>query len=407
MNRSTTANADGPGFDDPVGAFCRETHVALEGSGAGTLAGLTFATKDVFHISGHRTGFGSPEWLASHDPATVTASAVRLLLDAGANMVGKTHTDELAYSLTGENVHYGTPVNVRAPGRVPGGSSCGSAAAVAAGLVDFALGTDCGGSVRLPASYCGSLGLRPTVDRVPADGVIPFGPPFDVVGWFARDAGIFEQVGQVLLPDGAGGRPPPRRLLVAADAFDTVSPEVREALAPAVARVAELFADRADVTASEEGLTQWFEVFRVVQAASIWSNLGAWVQQAKPDLGQGIRERFAWASQVSAEDAAAGRARQAAIKAHLDALLGDDGVLCIPASPRPAPLKGTPVDDIEVRYRNQAMHLLCIAGLGGLPQVSLPLAELDGLPLGLSLIGRRGSDEQLLALARTLVPAAG
>ena len=173
-------------FEDPVGAFCRENHVALKGADEGPLQSLTFGAKDVFHIAGTRTGFGSPAWLATHEPPVETATAVTRLLDAGADLAGKTHTDELAYSLTGENMHYGTPINSRAPERIPGGSSNGSAAAVTAGLVDLAIGTDCGGSVRLPASYCGIFGMRPTVGRVPLDGVIPFGPPFDVAGWFAR-----------------------------------------------------------------------------------------------------------------------------------------------------------------------------------------------------------------------------
>src|SRR5882757_5520482 len=159
--------------DDPLNAFCRHTHVALPGSGSGPLAGFSFGVKDVYGIAGHRTGNGNPVWLETHPPAERTASSVQKLLDAGARMVGKTHTDELAYSLNGENVHYGTPTNPNAPGRIPGGSSSGSAAAVAGGLVDFALGTDCGGSVRLPASYCGIYGIRTTHGLVPADGVIP------------------------------------------------------------------------------------------------------------------------------------------------------------------------------------------------------------------------------------------
>ena len=162
-----TMLADGL-LDDPAGAFCRDNHVALRGSGAGPLAGLTMGVKDLFHVGNHRTGFGNPDWLASHPPATETAVAVRMLLDAGADMVGKTHTDELAYSLSGENVHYGTPLNPRCPERVPGGSSCGSVSAVAAELVDFALGSDCGGSVRLPASYCGVLGMRPSLSHITA-----------------------------------------------------------------------------------------------------------------------------------------------------------------------------------------------------------------------------------------------
>ena len=167
---------------DPLGAFCRDNHVERDGASNGVLKGLSFGVKDVFHISGRRTGFGHPDWLRTHSPADVTAVAVQRLLDAGARIAGITCTDELTYSPTGENMHYGTPINPIAPDRVPGGSSSGSVSAVAGGLVNFALGTDCGGSVRLPASYCGVLGMRPTHGRVPLDGAIPFGPSFDVAG---------------------------------------------------------------------------------------------------------------------------------------------------------------------------------------------------------------------------------
>src|SRR2546421_4897990 len=210
--------------NDPLGSFCRENHAALEGSGAGPLAGLAFAAKDAFHIAGARTGFGQPDWLRTHSPASETAAAITRLLAAGANMLGKTHCDELCYSLTGENVHYGTPVNVNAPDRVPGGSSNGSAAAVAGGLVDFALGTDCGGSIPIPASYCGIIRVRPTHGRVSDKGVLPFGPSFDVVGWFARDIGLFEKVGNVLLGEDKASEP--TRLMIAEDAWQQVEKPV-------------------------------------------------------------------------------------------------------------------------------------------------------------------------------------
>ena len=393
-------------FADSVGAFCRHNHVALAGAGEGPLEGLTFGAKDVFHIAGTRTGFGSPTWLATHEPPVETAVAVKRLLDAGADLAGKTHSDELAYSLTGENVHYGTPANARAPEHIPGGSSNGSAAAVTAGLVDFAIGTDCGGSVRLPASYCGILGIRPSVDRVPLDGVIPFGPPFDVAGWFARDAKVLEKVGRVLLADDDPEPAPPRRLLRAADAFSMVDERVADALAPAIEKVAALVDTVEEVTLAPEGLETWFETFRVLQAASIWTNHGAWITEARPRFGPGIKERFAWAAALDARDVEAARKRHDAIRARIAQVVGQGDILCLPTSPRAAPLRGTPVDDIEIRYRHQAMHLLCIAGLGGLPQISLPVAELEGLPLGLSLNGPRGADLQLLRLARILVPEA-
>jgi len=386
---------------DTVGAFCKENNIAVAGAQNGPLAGTTFAVKDVIDVAGSTTGFGSPDWLRTHEPATRTAPVVQCLLDAGADMVGKTISDELTYSITGDNAHYGAPRNTQAPGRLPGGSSSGSAAAVAASLVDFALGTDCGGSVRIPASYCGILSLRPTVDRVSLEGVIPFGPPFDVVGWFAREADLLERVGRILLSDDTKPTPP-RRLLLAADTFALIEPDVRGALEPAVNEVKQLVSAHRAVTVSPDGLTAWFETFRVVQAASIWSNLGKWVSQVNPNLGPGIRERFDWASRLASEDITAARRQHEEIKLRLSQLFDDGDILCLPTSPRAAPLRSASVDDVETRFRTQAMHLLCIAGLGGLPQITLPLAHLDGLPLGLSLVGPRGADIQLLQFAQAV-----
>jgi amidase len=384
--------------DDPLGAFCVENHAARPGSGQGPLAGLTFAAKDVFDIADSRTGFGNPAWLESHPLAESTAPAVQLLLDAGADMVGKTLTDEITYSLSGQNFHYGTPVNSAAPGRIPGGSSSGSASAVAGGLVDFALGTDCGGSVRLPASYCGILGIRPSHGRISLEGVAPFTWSFDVAGWFARDADVFARVGEALL-DEDGKSPAPRRLLYAQDAFDLLDREVSDALASAVDAAAGIIGSRADITVSPGGLPGWYETFRVIQAWEIWSNHAAWIEEAKPEFGPGIRERFEWASRVTEQDVEAARIRRAVILERVESLFEEGDVLCLPTSPRVAPPVDAPTDELENRVRAQAMSLLCVAGLAGLPQVSLPLASLDGLPLGFSLVGPKGADRQLLALA--------
>jgi amidase len=387
--------------NDPLGSFCRENHASLKGSAAGPLAGFTFAVKDAFHIEGARTGFGQPDWLRTHPPARETATAVKQLLAAGADMVGKTYCDELCYSLTGENVHFGTPVNVNAPGRIPGGSSNGSAAAVAGGLVDFALGTDCGGSIRIPASYCGIIGLRPTHGRVSAAGVLPFGPSFDVVGWFARDIALFERVGGILLGEDKAASP--ARLIMAEDAWAQVERPAAAALQPAAEKAKAALGRNARMNVSPEGLSDWFEVFRTLQAAEIWATLGAWVTEAKPQLGPGVKERVTYAATITREQVAAATARRREITATVENILGDDGVICLPTSPRVAPLLGTPVDQVEVEYRNQAMRLLCISGLSGLPQISLPMGSIDGLPLGLSLLGARNSDRALIALARRIL----
>jgi amidase len=241
------------------------------------------------------------------------------------------------------------------------------------------------------------------------DGVIPFGPPFDVAGWFARDAAILEAVGRVLLADDSTP-PPPRRLLRAADAFALVDGAVTDALAPAVERVSEHVVAAGgivqEVTVAPDGLNAWFETFRMIQAASIWSNHGEWVMATKPAFGPGVKERFEWAAQLDPADVATAKKQHETIRVRIAELLGEGDILCLPTSPRAAPLKNTPVDDVEVRYRHQAMHILCITGLGGLAQISLPMAEIDGLPLGLSLVGPRGSDMQLLGLAKELMPDA-
>ncbi len=401
---TSSGRAEGPP-NDPLGAFCVENHAAFPGASDGPLAGLAFASKDVFDIAGSRTGFGNPAWLESHPPATSTAPAVQRLLDAGADMVGKTLTDEITYSLSGQNAHYGTPVNSAAPGRIPGGSSSGSASAVAGGLVDFALGTDCGGSVRLPASYCGILGIRPSHGRVSLEGVAPFTWSYDVAGWFARDADVFAAVGRALLDDD-GEWPEPRRLLYAQDAFNMVDRQVAEALAPAVELAAGTIGRQADIIVSPEGLPGWYETFRVIQAWEIWFNHAAWVEDVKPDFGPGIRERFEWASRVTEQDADAARSRRSLIVERIRGLFGEGDVLCLPTSPRVAPPVDAPTDELENRVRAQAMSLLCIAGLAGLPQVSLPLASLNGLPLGFSLVGPWGADSQLLALSQRLMAKA-
>ena len=399
-----TAGRGGAGRapDDPLGAFCRVNHVALEPTGRGLLDGLSFAVKDVFHIAGHRTGFGHPDWLRTHPPASETAVAVTQLLAAGARMVGKTLTDELAYSLSGENMHYGTPVNPRCPERIPGGSSNGSVVAVAGGLVDFAIGTDCGGSVRLPASYCGVLGMRPTHGRVSLQGAIPFGPSFDTGGWFARAPEVLGQVGRVLLQEARVGAMP-SRALIARDAFDLVDGPIRRTLEPPVEAVVRRIGRAEDVTVSPEGLSAWVECFRVLQAAEVWANHGEWIRTVKPAFGRGIRERMEWAATVRSEDVQAAQPLREDVVRRLEQLLGPGDVLLLPTSPRIAPLKGTETSELEVRFRHQAMCLLCIAGLAGLPQVSLPLAEIDACPLGLSLVAPRGADLALLALAASVM----
>jgi amidase len=393
-------------------AFCRHTHVERVGAASGALAHTTFGLKDLFAVAGERTGFGNPDWLRTHPPATDDAWVLRVLLAAGASMVGRTHTEELAFSLTGENAHYGTPRNPRAPERVPGGSSSGSAVAVADALVDFAIGSDTGGSVRAPASYCGLYGMRPTHGRLPLDGACPLAPGFDTVGWFAREARLLERVGRVLF-DAASrdvvreDEASPRvegerwRVLVAEDAFANARAEASIALRSCATVVESVYGPATAVTVANEGLRAWFETFRTLQGAEIWAEHGPWITEMRPHFGPRIAPRFAAVASITPDAVGSAARHRQSIRARLDALLGDDGLLVLPTVPDIAPVLDEPAET-AVPSRERALALLCIAGLGGLPQVTMPVTTLDGCPLGLSLIGPRGSDERLLATVVTL-----
>ncbi len=384
---------------DQLGAFCRHTHVELPGAPSGPLAGLSFGLKDIFDVAGHKTGFGCPDWLRTHEAATVHSVVAKKLLDAGASLAGKTHTEEMAFSLTGENAHYGTPLNSAAPNRVPGGSSSGSAAAVAGGLVDFAIGSDTGGSVRGPASFCGIYGIRPTHGRISLEGVCPLAPGFDTCGWFARDATLFARVGEVLL--GGGKAATHGRVLLAQDAFALAMPDAQQALQPALARVYKVLGKAEPVTVSSEGLNEWFEVFRVIQFAEIWETHREWVTRVKPNFGIAIGKRFEAVAKVTPAEVAQMKPRREEIAERLDKLLAGNAVMLLPSVPDVAPLLNCPHDQTTA-FRERAMGMLCISGIGRLPQVSLPLATVNGLPLGLSLVAARGNDEMLLALAKQI-----
>ena len=299
----------------------------------------------------------------------------------------------------GENAHYGTPVNVNAAGRIPGGSSSGSAAAVAAGLCDFALGSDTGGSVRAPASYCGVYGIRPTHGRVSLEGACPLARSFDTAGWFARDAALLERVGRVLLGEERAGTP--GRVLVAQDAFDLAGKAVTQALQPALDKLGAVARETEAFTVAAEGLPQWFQVFRVLQGAEVWAQHGAWVDRVKPDLGPGVKQRIEWTSTINARDVGPAKAKREEIARRMNDALAGNAVLALPTVPGIALLRNAPPAETE-DFRGRAMSLLCIAGLARLPQVSLPLARLDGCPLGLSLVAARGGDMMLLALAKAL-----
>lgn len=366
--------------------------IRLAGAATGPLAGLTFAAKDLFDIAGYVTGGGNPDWRRTHAPADRNAVVIDHLLALGASLVGRTVTDELAFSLEGRNVHDGTPVNPRDPERLPGGSSSGSAVAVAAGQVDFALGTDTGGSVRVPASFCGICGFRPTHGRIATDGVIPFAPTYDTVGWFAARGDMLARIGHALF--GGQPMPPPSRLLIARDAFALMEPAALPTLEAAAHHLGAH--DEIAIYAGEEALS--LETYRVLQGAEIWTNLGGWIVANEPRFGDDIAARFRDAAAITPSAVAQYRPVRARIAARLRGLLGADIGIVVPSAPDISPRKTIAGTALGEFYR-RALTLTSIAGHAGLPQVSLPLANRAGVPLGLSVIGAPGADEALLNLA--------
>src|SRR5690242_8709276 len=363
---------------------------------SGRLSGLDFAVKDLFDVTGGITTYGSPDWASTHMAATATAPVVTTLLQAGARLVGKTKTMELAFGLTGENIWQGTPVNPRAPDRFPGGSSCGSAAAVAAELVDFALGSDTGGSVRIPASYCGLFGIRPTHGAVSLAGACPLAPSFDTCGWFSRTASLLAGVGDVLLP---GGRQPVEGpLLRIEEAWVNARPEVAEVLRPRLERIEQLRGRAIGIRLAPEGIDSLYDHFRTVQAEEVWASLGHWIETAKPRLGPGVRERFAAAKATDPAIAGPGRAFRRLLQARVRPLLAAGAVLVFPTSPCPAPLL-TARSAEQDAVRAATIGVTAIASLCGLPEVTLPAGMVDGAPVGLSLVAGPGLDRGLLAFA--------
>jgi amidase len=391
-------------MNDPLGAFVPGSDVRIPGNDAGPLAGLTFAAKDLFDVRGTVTGAGNPDWARTHPSAERSARAVVQLLDAGATLVGKTITDEISLGLLGINRFEGTPLNPRAPDRVPGGSSSGSASAVAGGLVDTALGTDSGGSVRTPASFCGLYGLRPTHGRISVEGMCTQSPSFDTAGWFARDPDTFVRVGEVLLGEPAATTLP-RSLLIATDAFAMADAPVREALGDAVRRVAECFDTAESIVLAAEGIATWSAHQRTLQSWEFGRTFAGWIDETNPRFSFEVASALAHAALIGEEDVTGPRAFRDEVRTRVDALLDGRRVLCLPTAPI-LPIRR----DARLSEMRQAVHriidLTAIAGLTGLPQVNLPLAQWQGVPVGLSLIGWRGGDTALLALARVLAETA-
>lgn len=355
-------------------------------TGSGVLDGETVAVKDLFAIAGERIGAGNPAWLAAAPVEETHADAVARLLAAGAALAGIAQTEEFAYSLTGANAHYGTPPNPRAPGRISGGSTSGPTTAVAAGEASIALGTDTGGSVRVPAAYQGLWGIRPTHGAVPDGGLLALAPTFDTVGWLTRDAGTLARVGDALLPADTVALPDPAPFVVSDALLALAAPEVRDPV------------DRLGRAAGAEPVDwapepAWLAAFQVLQAAEAWAVHGGWLADRMDTLGPAVRGRFERARSIGVAEAEAARAAVGQARTEIRERLGER-VLILPSTATVAPRP-----EAAEAAREATMLLTCVAGIGGLPAVSVPVGTASGLPAGACLVGPAGSDRVLLGLA--------
>lgn len=366
-------------------------------TGPGPLTGLRVAVKDVVAVAGHPVGAGNPQWLAEQAPCAGHAPVVAALLAAGATVAGIARTDEFAYSLAGTNAHHGTPPNPAVRGGIAGGSSSGPAAAVALGQAEIGLGTDTAGSIRVPASYQGLVGLRTSHGAVDAAGVLPLAPSFDTVGWLTRDAALALRVAQVLLP--APG-PAPARTLVLPAVEAHAAPDVAAACARRRAGLvaAGVLPPAEEVDLGPAKVESWFAAFRTAQAREAWHHHGGWVTAHPGALGADVAARFTAAAAVTAAQADAAQLVVADARRFLTELLRG-AVLVLPSTAGGAPDRTAGEHAVEAE-RAGTLRLTCAAGLAGAPALSLPLLRTgDGRPAGLCLVGAPGTDLALLHLA--------
>lgn len=388
-------------FDQRV--FAWRGHYANPHTGSGSLAGLRLGVKDLFHIAGLPTAAGNPDWLASHPVPEQTSPVVMQLLGAGAELIGKTQTDELAYSLNGLNIHYGAPLNPHCPERLPGGSSSGSAVAVVAGDIDIGLGSDTGGSIRVPASYNGLFGIRTSHGLISREQMVPLAPLFDSVGWLTRDAKTLAQVGEVLLPDHL-----PRSFEYKSLRIALLLPFQDRALwTPAHQAWLNnqlLLQNSQSIALNSAWLSRASQCFRTLQGRAIWHTHGDWITAHNPSFAPDIHARLQWCATLTEADQRAAEIERASLCADINSWFAHVDLILLPTTPGAAPLLSAKTDWMD-SYRSQLMGLTAPAGLAGLPQVHLPVLMDQNAPCGISLLGKAGSDKALLQLACELCEA--
>ncbi|MDR9827249.1 amidase family protein [Vibrio sp. FNV 38] len=386
--------------------YCQQGPKTIEPKALGPLSGLSFVFKDLFDVKGFVTGAGNPAWQETHQVAIATSPVVNALLSFGAKCVGRVQTDELAYSLNGQNKHYGTPINPAAKDCIPGGSSSGSAVAVARKDCDFSIGTDTGGSVRVPASYCSLYGLRPTLNALDLSYSFELAKSFDTAGIFARKLSVMEQVWQCVSSYQPASHKPAavsyKKMYLDNQLASVLSRERRDRINE-VLRASKIKLVEGDFFA-ENGWTleALSHLFRTIQGYEIIQQHGQWLAQHQASLDKEIALRVEWAKAMTSEQYDHAKSLQETFcQTVLSHIKAHECCWLIPTTPTGPPRLDS-TQDYLARYRSILMGLTSIAGLSGLPQLHLPLKDLTEGPCGFSLMGLPHQESVLINTAKAL-----
>jgi len=381
---------------DPWSAFIPYPDADVGHAAIGPLSGLRLAVKDLFDVAGYPTAAGNATVLAASGIKTSTAPLVRTLLDAGACFVGKTNTDELAYSLIGGNIHFGMPINPRDPNLIPGGSSSGSAVAVAAGLADIGLGTDTSGSIRLPAAVNGLIGWRPTHGSLDNQALRPLAPSFDVPGFMTRSlepmAAVMSAVGMPAADDR------PSSILISADIFATIDDAVADEMIAGL-RSAAIPVRRIDAISSFS-LADLASAFITILQREAWDSNKTLFERSPEAIAPDIAARLLSGSRLDDEEVREARAIAKLFSAEIDRLLCEDVIVALPTLAMSPPARDAGAESFA-RFRSACIELLCLSGLSGCPQLAFPIAGYLG-KVSLSLLGARSADRMLMNVAGRL-----
>ncbi|ULJ75663.1 amidase family protein [Rhizobium gallicum] len=363
----------------------------------GPLSGLRLAVKDLFDVAGYPTAAGNAALLAASGIKTSTAPLVQTLVDAGARFIGKTNTDELAYSLIGGNIHFGMPINPRDPNLIPGGSSSGSAVAVAAGLADIGLGTDTSGSVRLPAAVNGLIGWRPTHGSLDNRGLRPLAPSFDVPGVMTSSLETMASVMSAVGMPAANDRP--SSILIPENAFEAIDKDAADKMIACLRSAA--IPVRGARTICSFSLDELALAFITILQREAWESNRQLFESSPQVFAPDIAARLLSGSRLNEEEVREARRIREHFSTEIDRLFREDVVIALPTLAMTPPRRDTSPESFAA-FRSACIKILCLSGLSGCPQLAFPIANCAG-NVSLSFFGARSVDKTLVNVVKRLL----